>query len=184
MNKTVFFSLFFFVSLCAFCENNTKRKIYPVEVLEVVDINLLSTLDTIIQMKEEIKVYKGAPFFLMEFNEDSLKTDLIFISAYEKIYYHYPDILGCFEYENHFIVVRGNAIDSTLFQRTCRKKNIDFSFPPTKYAKNGEPIIGTLNTFVVWSMRYKLREFRILSFFTDNEDDEWFDCIDEEYGSE
>ena len=178
--KIMFLYLLFSLCLYVFCQNKIKEDIFPIAELRVVNFNLYSAMDTIIQLKEKINFYKGTQSFIISFNQDSI-PDLVFIRAYEKFYYYDPDILGCFDYKDHCFVVRGNAIDSTIFQKTNTIQKIDFSFPPQEYTTDGKPIVRTFENFAVWSMRYKSGKFRILSFFTDNEDDEWFDCIEEEY---
>ena len=178
--KKIIIIILILVNFNAFCQSKIKKEIYPVEELKVINYHLFFVLDTIIQMKEDIPCYKGTHFFLIEFDEVSTKPDLIFIRAYEKITYRDPNIIGFFDYKKHFFVITGNTIDTMLFQKTSNKRNFDFGLPPIRYAKNGVPILAG-ETFAVWSIRNKLGKFKILSFFTHNKNDTWFDNIDVEY---
>lgn len=181
MKKAAIFILLILINFSIFCQNKRKNEIYPIEELKVINFNLFSVLDTIIQMKENMQWYKGTHFFLMEFDEVSTKPDLVFIRAYEKINYHYPDIIGFFDYRKHSFVIRGNSIDTTIFQKTSNKRDFNFGFPPIRYTKKGEPILGGHETFAVWSIRNKQDKFKILSFFTHNKNDPWIDNVDAEY---
>lgn len=169
-----------FLTFSIFCQN-TKKDIYPIEELQVINFNLLPVLDTIIQMKEEIQWYKGTLFFIIEFDEDSIKPDLVFVRAYEKIFYHDPNFIGFFNYKEHFFVIKGNTIDTTIFQKIGKNHNFDIGFPPIRYSKNGEPILGQFNAFAVWSVRYKMGKFTILGFCTHDKNHPWFNNIDKEY---
>ena len=173
-------ALLILVHFSACCQSTIKKEIYPIEELTVINYNLFSALDTIIQMKEALEWYKGTRFFLIEFDIDSMKPDLIFIRAYEKISYRYPNIIGFFDYKQHSFVITGNSIDTTIFQKTSKERNFEFGLPPKRYTKKGELIFNT-GTFAVWSIRYKLDKFKILSFFTDNKNDPWLDNVDAEY---
>lgn len=182
IKKATIFILLILVNFSTFCQIKIKKEVYPIEEIKVINFNLFSVLDTIIQMKEKIQWYKESHFFIIEFNEDSLRPDLVFVRIYEKIDYHYPNILGFFEYKEHFFVIKGNTIDSTIFQKTSKNRNFNFGFAPNRYSKDGEPILGQFDVFAVWSLRYKLGKFKILSFFTDNKNYPCFNNIDEEYG--
>ena len=181
MKEIAIFFLLIFVNFSAFYQNKIKNEIYPIEELEVINFNLFSALDTIIQMKEETQWYKGTHFFLIEIDEISTKPDLIVIRAYEKIDYHYPSIIGFFDYKNHSFVITGNTIDTTIFQKTSNKRDFDFGFPPKRYTEKGEPFLDDFENFAIWSIRNKQGKFKILSFLTYNKNDPWFDNIDEEY---
>lgn len=184
MKKLTIIKIFIILTFTLFCQNKATKDIYPIRMLEVVNFKLFPTLDTIIQMKEEVKWYKGALFFVIEFNEDSLKPDLFFVRAYEKIFYHDTNIMGFFNHKEHYFIVKGNTIDTSIFQKTNKSRNFDFSFPVIRRDKNGKPILGQFDTFAVWSVRYKLGDFKILSFFTHDENDLWFNNVYKEYGEE
>jgi len=179
MKNTVILILLFFINFGVSCQSK-KKEIHPIKELNVINFNLFSVLDTIIQMKEEVEWYKGTLFFLVEFDEDSTKPDLIVIRAYEKISYCYPNIIGFFDYKKHSFVITGNTIDTTIFQKTNKERNFEFGLPPTRYTKKGESILNT-GAFAVWSIRNKQCKFKILGFLTNNENDPWFNNFDTEY---
>ena len=118
----------------------------------------------------------------MEFNTDSVMKDLIFLRAQgNQMNYHYPDILGYFDYKNHSFIIRSDSIYTTIFKKSNNNRDFDFSFPPAKYTIEGIPILGQFDIFAVWSIRFKQENFKILSFFTNDKNDDWFNYIEQEY---
>ena len=182
MGRIVVVLLFILASSNVSSQDKKKDEIYFLQEFEVVNSNMFPVLDTIIKLKENIQYYKGTKLFTIEFNEDSIRTDLIFVRAQEnQIYYYYPDILGYFDYKEHTFVIRGDFINTTIFQELNSCRDFNFSIPPIEFTTKGEPIIRSFDNFAVWSMRYKDGDFKILSFLTNNKADSWFDYIEEEY---
>lgn len=179
--KIVIITVFFLINLNALSQNKINNGINYISELKVINPSLFLTLDTIIKMKEDIQYYKGTKFFILEFDEDKNKPDLIFVRAYEKIEYRHPSIVGYFYYKEHYFIIKGDSVNSEIFQKTYNKKQFDFGLPSQRYTKNGNPIINQNEVFAVWSLRYKMNKFKILSFYTDNEKDQWFNYIEDEY---
>ncbi|WP_455498916.1 hypothetical protein [Coprobacter sp.] len=182
MNKAVLI-LFFLISFRAFC-NNPKDEIHSLDKYVVVNPNIFPALDSIITMKNGIPYYTYTGLFTIEFDQDSLLTDLIYIEWQKnQIHSYFSDILGYFNYRGHTFVIRGDSIDTSIFKKTDKYRNFIFGVPPIQYTDKGEPIIP-IGAFAVWSIRYKDSHFKILSFFTNNKKDPWFDHIKEEYNIE
>lgn len=178
MNKVFIF--LFFICLSVYSQNDTMDELYSIKELEVVNLELFSVLDSIIQMRSKIQAYRETSFFTIEFNEDDNKKDLIFVRAYEKIDYNYPNILGYFGYKENYFIVMGDFINLSVFRKTSKSREFEFGLPEFEKI-NGEPFVDQFETFAVWSMRYKLGEFKVLSFYTDNILDCWFDNINDDY---
>lgn len=178
--KILIIIVFILINLNAISQNKINNGSY-IRELEVINTNLFSTLDTIISMKEDIQYFKDSKFFLIEFDEDTIKPDLIFIRAYEKIEYRYPNIVGYFYYKEHYFIIKGDSVNSEIFQKTDNIKHFDYGLPSQKYTKKGKPIINQNEVFIVWSLRYRNGKFKILSYFTDNKKDKWFNIIEDKY---
>lgn len=178
MYKIFISCLLILISINVFCVDKNNN-IYSLTELNVINPNLLSVLDSIVQTNCYAKASK---LYTVEFNEDSLKTDLIFVRAQGKYIYSAYFDLGYFNYKNHTFIVRGDSLDGTIFKKNNFKRNFKFSSPPTEYTAKGIPILETYEDFAVWSIRYKLGLFKLLSFFSSNRDDHWFDNIKDEYG--
>ncbi len=179
MKRLLFIFWIILLNINIFCQTKIEKEIHPIKELRVLNSNFLLVLDTIIQMKDKIQWYKDAYFFLVEFDEDSTKPELIFVRVYEKIDYYYSNIQGFFEYKKHYFVVRGNSVNTMIFQKTNIEKNIHFGFPPFKFTFDGKPILGQFDAFAVWSIRNNIEKFTILSFFTNNQNDSWVRKIGE-----
>lgn len=179
--KVVIVVVFILINLNVFGQNKINREISCIGELEVINSSLFLTLDTIIRMKEDIQYYKGTKFFIVELDEDITKPDLIFIRACEKIDYRYPSIIGFFYYQEHYFIIKGDSINCEIFQKTGKKRHFDFGLPSQRYTKEGNPITNQFEAFAVWSLRYKKDEFKILSFYTENDKDPWFNYIEKEY---
>jgi hypothetical protein len=185
MNKIIVFLLLFFVSFNAFYSAEKKDETHSLQEFIIINHNIFPVLDTIITMKDDIKFYKDTKLFSIEFNDDCVRKDLIFVRASgNQIHHYYPDILGYFDYNKHSFVIRGDSIDTTILKKGNKDKNFIFGLPAMRYTAKREPILGDLDVFAVWSIRYKDRNFKILSFFTNNKADSWFDYVEEEYGDE
>jgi|GEM_PF-6846997 hypothetical protein len=181
MKKGIIFTMLIFLTFILYCQNKVKDEIYHIEELEVVNFKLLPVLDTIIQMKES-GGYKAVRFFLMEFNEDTLKPDLIFVRGYAKMTYYYPKTLGYFSYKDHYFFITGDTIDSTIFFKTSKKNIFEIGIPLIEKTEDGTPIIRVYGSYA-WSIRYKMGRFKILSYYTSNKNDPWFDNVEVEYGN-
>ena len=168
------------LSLNTLSAEKERDDIYSLIELKVINSNIFPVLDTIIQMRNCTK-FKTTKLFTIEFNQDSIKIDLIFVTAQEKqIHFAYLDV-GYFDYKEYTFVVRSSFIDSSIFQKTNKRRNFNFSIPQTEYTKEGTPNLRTYSNFAVWTIRNKQGNFKVLSFFTDDKKDKWFDYIEEEY---
>lgn len=189
MVKIIVSSLLILISLNGFSQSKGRKDIHSLQELEVVNSNLLPVLDTVIKMKNDSESFKPAKLFTIEFDWDSIRTDLITIRARGfRLYYYYPDILGYFDYGGYTFVVKGGSLDTSIFQKSDRFHDFNFSLDSMSYI-NSKGIFtmdefALSDIFAIWAVRYKQGNFKLLAFRTDNEKDKWFDNIEKEYEGE
>ena len=182
MVKKIVIAMIIIVScIGGYAQYKPKSDVYTISELKVINEELLAVLDTIISMKSEITFYKDYSLFTMWFGLDSVKPDLIMIEAQEEKILGANHDLGLFDYKGNTFFVRGFSLDTTIFSKTDLNREVDFSLPQRRYTAEGMPILRRYNNFAAWSLRYKQGKFKILSFFSNDKNDDWFDYIEQEY---
>jgi hypothetical protein len=184
--KRLFIFLFFFV-FCTYlyAKYKPKRDIEYLPKLEVVNKNLFSILDSIIDLKSEVQYFKDGNLFEMWFGTDSIRTDLIVVLAAGKNVYGANHDLGLFDYKGNTFLVRGGSLDTTILVKTKIKRKFDFSRPKIKYSDDGTPVFnwGSIHNDIwcEWTCRYKNNKFKLLSFSSFDDKVMSFDKTNQEY---
>ena len=154
--------------------------------LKVINKNLYPLLDSILNFKTKAENINSGTFFRIEFDIDSLKPDLIVIDAKgPSLYGLERKFIGVFNYKERIFIVSANSLDTTIFKKNEKFRMIDFSFKAiVGHQKDGTPLYN-LRTFrevwCTWTCRYKDKKFKLLSFYSSNNEDPWFDHIEKEY---
>jgi hypothetical protein len=106
------------LSLSANAKNNTAY----VDVLKIVNKDLPTILDSIVDHETRCDYYKSDLLFVILMRGE----DIIIGTIGEKIKKG-KNILGCFSHKNHLFFVEGTSLDETLFERTNQRKKYTFS---------------------------------------------------------
>ena len=154
--------------------------------LKVINKNLYPVLDSVINFKTKAEDIKPGTFFTIEFGTDSLKPDLIVIEADgPSLYGCEGKFIGVFNYNERIFIVSANTLDTTIFKKTEKFRKIDFSFKAiVGHLKDGTPLYNRRTfreVWCIWTCRYKDKKFKLLSFYSSNQKDSWFDRSEEEY---
>ena len=183
--KTLVF-LLIILSIQLNAQYKPKPKYHQLVTLKVINNNLYPVLDSILNFKTKAENINSGTFFRIEFDIDSLKPDLIVIDAKgPSLYGLERKFIGVINYKERIFIVSANSLDTTIFKKNEKFRMIDFSFKDVVgHQKNGTPLYN-LRTFrevwCTWTCRYKDKKFKLLSFYSSNKRDLWFDHIEEEY---
>ena len=183
--KTLVF-LLIILSIQLNAQYKPKPKYHQLVTLKVINNNLFPALDSILNFKTKAEDIKPGTFFRIEFDIDSLKHDLIVIDAKgPSLYGLERKFIGVFNYKERIFIVSADSLDATIFKKNKQFRNLDFSFKAiVGHQKDGTPLYN-LRTFrevwCTWTCRYKDKKFKLLSFYSSNMKDPWFDHIEEEY---
>ena len=154
--------------------------------LKVINKNLYPVLDSILNFKTKAENINPGTFFRIEFDIDSLRPDLIVIDAKgPSLYGLERKFIGTFNYKERIFIVSAYSLDTTIFKKTEKFRNIDFSFKDiVGHEKDGTPFYNRRTfseVWCTWTCRYKDTKFKLLSFYSSNKKDTWFNHIEEEY---
>ena len=154
--------------------------------LKVINKNLYPVLDSILNFKTKAENINSGTFFRIEFDIDSLKPDLIVIDAKgPSLYGRERKFIGVFNYKERIFIVSANSLDTTIFKKNKQFRNLDFSFKDVVgHQKDGTPLYNRRTfreVWCTWTCRYKDKKLKLLSFYSSNNEDPWFDHIEKEY---
>jgi len=183
--KTLVF-LLIILSLQMNAQYRQKPDYHRLVTLKVINKNLFPVLDSILNFKTKAENINQGTFFRIEFDIDSLKPDLIVIDAKgHSLYGLERKFIGVFNYNERIFIVSANSLDTTIFKKNEKFRMIDFSFKAiVGHQKDGTPLYNSRNfreIWCTWTCRYKDKKFKLLSFYSSDKKDPWFDHIEEEY---
>jgi hypothetical protein len=186
MKKKTLLFLLIVMSLQMNAQYKQKPDYHRLVTLKVINKNLYPVLDSILNFKTKAENINPGTFFRIEFDTDSLKPDLIVIDAKgPSLYGVERKFIGVFNYKERIFIVSAYSLDTTIFKKNEKFRTIDFSFKAiVGHKKDGTPLYN-LRTFrevwCTWTCRYKDKKFKLLSFYSSDKKDSWFDHIEEEY---